>query len=341
MAYDPFKSITAKAKGGAKTLQTVASNRIEDIKSGDALNPLNMPGNQVRDLKTLNQNTVLPIVSQARKDLGKTPVEWSNKAEGWWTEKVRDPATGLYHKIEDEAGKLAKQFKGVLGPGGGIPGGGGQVGVPIMPGAGSGGLGGPVQIGGGPGADARGMVAGNPNEFRQYQTNLASQLAAQAEGRTPSLADMQFKQAQQANEASFYSQMASGRGNPLAARTAAMSVQQSQAQTARDAAMARLAEQQKAQELLGGVATQGRTADITQEKTAQDRAIAQAQLGQQYQELQAKYVGMGMDAQKANQLAAIDIERLKIQQQAAERGVYGDIFNAAGGVVKGVAGLFT
>lgn len=344
MAYNPVTDIVKKAKGGADTLKEVGQSHLNDLKSGAEFNPMTRLGASVQDLKTLNSNTILPEVGQFRKDVGKTPLDWSNKAEGWWTQKVRDPVVGFEHSVEKGAGRLGNKIGDWIN-GRGLPGSDFSGNIPTV--GVSGGIGGtgqptgPVQIGNeGYGLGARGALVGNPNQFRDYQSNLASQLARQALGQGPSVAQMQFQQAQQQNQAALFSQLASSRGNPLAARTAAMQNQQLQSQTARDSAIARLTEQQKAQEALGNVSNQGRTGDITETKINQDRQIEQAKLGAQYQELQAKYAALGLDAQKANQLAALDMEKIKRGLTQDQDARTGNLFNALGSTVGAAAKIF-
>lgn len=121
-------------------------------------------------------------------------------------------------------------------------------------------------------------------EFRGQQMTLAKQLSDQSMGRGPSLATEQFNQAQKANQAAAFAQMASQRGGPSAmgARNTQMAVQGIQAQTARDAAMGRIQEQMTARQQLGSVLDQGRGQDIS-------LATSQAQM-QQDSEL-ARYKG--------------------------------------------------
>lgn len=183
------------------------------------------------------------------------------------------------------------------GVGGGLPGGGAPSG-PVQISAIQGGMG-----GGAGGAD---------NEFRAQQMTLAQQLAAQAAGQGPSLATEQLKQSQAANQAATFAQLASARGgaNPGMARQAMQTSAQIQGQTARDAALARIQEQMGAREQLASVANQGRTGDIQVAGQGNELAVAQAQLAQQHAELQAKYAALGLDAEKANQMAALEMEKM-------------------------------
>lgn len=183
-----------------------------------------------------------------------------------------------------------------------------------------------------------------------FQAQLANQLALRASGQGPSVVDMQAAQARQQQQAAVMSQLASQRGqaNPLAARTAMMANVQGGAQLTRDTMMNKINEQNQAQALLGQVSAQGRSQDI-QQATSQaqmqqeagltaykgqlDRAIAQgqldqrtaesmfgeaqqnarlnAQMGQAFTDSKLKFAQMGMDVQHQNQMAALEVERLR------------------------------
>lgn len=186
-------------------------------------------------------------------------------------------------------------------------------------------------------------------QFRDGQMNLAQQLAQQAAGQGPSLATNMLRQGAEANTAATFAQLASQRGGPSAmgARSAMQNAAQIQAQTGRDAANTRIQEQLSAREQLNTVLGQGRQQDIglatsqaqlNQEANltaykgqlesaiaqgtldqqtasqmfaaAQDKAKTNAALAAQFQDLQAKYAAMGLSAQQANQMAAIEVQRM-------------------------------
>lgn len=210
-------------------------------------------------------------------------------------------------------------------------------------------------------ADPRQVLinAGDDQQWRGDQRNLAAQLAEQATGRGPSLATEQLNQAQKANQAAAFAQLASQRGGPSAAM--ARQTQQTSAaiqrQTARDAAVARIQEQMGAREQLAGVLNQGRAMDqqiaiqqagLQQEAalakykgeleraiqqgtldqrtaeamfaeastTARTNAANQQQYAMEYNRLVAEYARMGMDAQKANQMAAMAVESARRGEQS-------------------------
>lgn len=195
------------------------------------------------------------------------------------------------------------------------------------------------------------------NQFRDQQMTLAQSLAQQAAGQGPSLAGQMLRQGAEANTAATFAQLASQRGGPSAmgARSAMQNASQIQAQTSRDAANARIQEQLAAREQLAGVLNTGRQGDIslatsqaqmqqeanmTAYKGQLEKAIAQGQLDQQtasqmfqaaqekakqnvqmqmqFEQLKAQYAAMGLDAQRANQLAALEVQRMQQGQVAAE-----------------------
>jgi hypothetical protein len=223
-------------------------------------------------------------------------------------------------------------------------------------------------------------------QFRDYQSGLAAQLAAQAAGQGPSLAVNALKQGQEANLAATMAQQASLRGAaaPGMARATMQTAAEIQGKAAQEAAQARLAEQMQAQQLLGQVSGAAREQDIglatQQAQLEQQTALAKYQgdlqlaveqgritsqeaqamfnqanetarynagLQQQFMALQAQYAAMGLDADKANQLAALEIERMKqgaVQAQnaqsqaanAANKQMFGQILQA-GATVGGAA----
>lgn len=241
-----------------------------------------------------------------------------------------------------------------------------------------------AQIGALPSAPIGANIAvnGGVGSMAGYQNQLASQLAARAAGQGPSIVDTQAAQQRQQNQAAIMAQLASARGgaNPLAARTAMMANVQGNAQLDRDTMMAKIAEQQQAQQLLGQVSGQGRASDIqqatsqaqlhqeaalTQYKGQLDRAISQgqldqrtaesmfgeaqqnarlnAQMGQAFNDSRTKYLQMGLDADKANQMAALEVEKLRqsgaLAQMNANAQANAATKQMAGGALSGIAGL--
>ena len=92
---------------------------------------------------------------------------------------------------------------------------------------------------------------GSLSDFRGNQRGLVDHLTAMSQGRGPSLAAQQLRAAHDRNSAQQHSFANSGRGGPLAAQVAANNVGLLGAQSAQDAASARIAEQQMALNQLG------------------------------------------------------------------------------------------
>mgnify|MGYP001572491497 CR=1 FL=1 len=100
------------------------------------------------------------------------------------------------------------------------------------------------------------------SDFRGNQANLISNLEAQASGRGPSLAGEQLKAATDRNSKQQMGLAQTGAGNPAAAGMMAQNnIAQLGAQSAQDAAQARIQEIYNAQNLLGLNIQSGRGAD--------------------------------------------------------------------------------
>lgn len=103
--------------------------------------------------------------------------------------------------------------------------------------------------------------------FRNYQMGLANQLAAQARGEGPSLAQLQLQQAtdRTLNQSLGAIRAATGPNAALAGRTAALAASGQMANMGAASGIARLQEQQAAQNALAQLAQQGRQADTAGE----------------------------------------------------------------------------
>ena len=130
------------------------------------------------------------------------------------------------------------------------------------------------------------------------QAQLAEALRAQAEGRAPSLAAMQYAQALEQSQAAAQSQIASARGLSPAQAQRLMLTQQaaSRAGAASQSAQLRLQEQQAAQAALGNLLGQRRQQELLGGQLAaglygtagglgMQQSLAQAQLDQRTNEL--------------------------------------------------------
>lgn len=211
------------------------------------------------------------------------------------------------------------------------------------------------------------------NAFRDQQAKLAAQLAQQASGQGPSIAENQLRAAQEQNIAAQYAAANSARGgyNAAVTRQAMQQGAEVQGQLAQQAAILRLQEQQAAQGMLGQVAGQARATDLEaanaqaqlqqqanlagyqgaiQQSLGQgqmDQAAAiknaelamqtqqtNAQIQQQFAQLQAQYAAMGLDAQKANQMAAMQVQQLQqsgaLGAAQAQGQMLGSIMGAVG-----------
>ncbi len=154
------------------------------------------------------------------------------------------------------------------------------------------------------------------DQFRAQQLQLTNQLSNQAQGIGPSVAQNQLRQGQSANLAATMAQLASARGgaNPGLARQALQTSANINNQTNQQAATARLQEQMQAAGLLGQVSGAARGQDI-------GIAGQNAQLQQGFQDQQQKYLAMGLNAQQANQQAALDFERLRTGVNTSNAGI--------------------
>jgi hypothetical protein len=151
---------------------------------------------------------------------------------------------------------------------------------------------------------------GGARRTGEEQRRLAEMLRAQAEGRGPSLAQMQFAQALQQAQAATQAQLASARGlSPAQAQQLAMQQQQAaRQQAAGQSAALRLQEQMAAQANLGTALAQERQGGILAASTAGGLGMQAGQLG--------------VTQQQMEQQRLIKEQELKREQQAAaEKGI--------------------
>lgn len=125
----------------------------------------------------------------------------------------------------------------------------------------------------------------NDNQFRGNQQDLISQLQAQSRGEGPSIANDQFKAAADRNIAQQRSLAASARGSSagLAGRQAMINSAGIGQDLAQQSAVQRMTEQLNAQQALGNVVNQGRSAD--QNVAGQNATLTQGNM--QYNATQA------------------------------------------------------
>lgn len=195
------------------------------------------------------------------------------------------------------------------------------------------------------GTQAPTMDTGQSDQVRQQQMALAQALQGQAAGTAPSIAQNQLQAGTDANIAQQMAMAQSGRGNPaLAQRLAMTGGADAQQAMAGQASLARLQEQQGAQNLLSSILSGTRGQDIT---GAQSNLAAATDILK---------TGMGAQstADQANLQAALQREALKLQEVLGSMGIESDIFktlkggqddgggfwSGLGSMVGGIGGLF-
>jgi hypothetical protein len=147
-----------------------------------------------------------------------------------------------------------------------------------------------------------GRQMGAPLAGRSAQEQALSMAQAAAEGKTPSVAEMQQKKSFEEALAQQYAMAASQGANPMAARQAAMNTATLQQQAAQSAAQLRSQEQAQARGELAAVGGQMATQDIQRMSSDQQTII-----NEQAQILEAQGMNQqsALDAAKANQSAAL------------------------------------
>lgn len=161
----------------------------------------------------------------------------------------------------------------------------------------------------------------------EEQRRLAEALRAQAEGRTPSLAGMQYARALEASQAAAASQLASARGLSPSQAQRLLLTQQSAARAAAagKSAEMRLQEQQMAQANLGTLLGQSRQQATLAASAAGGLGAQAGQLGLAQQELEQRRL-----------IAEQELRRQ--QQQAQERAIATGVGTVAGGLLGSLGG---
>ena len=277
-----------------------------------------------------------------------------------WKTSVNDPLAKLGDKATQAWDQVSSLFnptanQGILANQAGINGPGTtpvQVTAPAM-----GGGTGPGSVGSMQAPTAVALGAQDP-KFKAAQLAAISQLQGQAAGTGPSVAANQLKAAQEANLAATIAQANTARGaaGPAMARAAMQTNAEMQGRAAQEAATARLQEQMQAAGMLGQIAGQGREQELAGVTAAADVGLQNQQLAQQFQgvqgQLAAQYAQMGLDAQQANQAAdlklkeliqngAISQQQLQMAALTGDRDFLGNMLNAGGGAIGGLATLFS
>jgi len=183
-------------------------------------------------------------------------------------------------------------------------------------------------------------------QFRQGQTTLAAQLAAQANGTGPSLAQGQLQRATDQNLGQALAMaQAAGPNNAGAARQVAYQRGNISQQAAGDSAQLRLQEQMQAQNQLGQVLAGARGQDLG---LAGDNAQLQAQQNALNDQAVRAYLSMGMTLAQAQAAANQNYEQIRSGAFQGAAGnqiggkVVGGVLNAgsafAGGYGSGLGG---
>lgn len=158
--------------------------------------------------------------------------------------------------------------------------------------------------------------------FRDAQIKLMQNYQDRIEGKTPSLAEMQFKQASNTALQKSLGAVRGGTGSnaALAARTAALSTSSMLGNQANESAMLRLKEQQAAQEGLAGLTQAGRSGDFGVLQGNQTAEMQQRGLGAGiYEKILASDVGRQEGA--ANRATATEVARISKPRQASSPGI--------------------
>lgn len=151
---------------------------------------------------------------------------------------------------------------------------------------------------------AQAIPLGAENQYRAQQLAFLDTLRKQSTGEAPSLAEAQYKAAQEQNLRAALAQQASLRGGNVGTqlRQAQTLQGQTSADIARQGALLRLQEQQQAQQLYSQSLASGRSADVASQQTLNQMV--------QY------YTTQGLTLQQAQWKAMMDLEDLKAKQWA-------------------------
>jgi hypothetical protein len=178
-------------------------------------------------------------------------------------------------------------------------------------------------------------------QFRAGQMDLASALAAQANGTGPSVAQGQFQHATDTNLAQALAMaQAAGPNNAGAARNVAYQRGDISQQAAGDSAQLRLQEQMQARNQLGQVLAGARGQDLG---LAGDNAQLQGQQNALNDQAVRAYMSMGLTLAQAQAQAQQDLEKLRMGSFYASAGneiggkILGGVLSAGGAFAGGYA----
>lgn len=333
MAINYGGSLTSTLKDPTESIGTAASEAGQSVGNawtGSVTDHNKAVGNELG-------NAAATYFTGGLSDLAKSGL--GDNAADWWKDKVWNPAQGAWKKAEDMFGDLFNPsgFQDISGMGGlganNISKVGGQLAnrAPAWMSGGNGGAGG---------------FNSNPSAYQNAQMALINQLQRQSSGTGPSVAANQLRVGQEANLAATIAAANSARGgaNPGLARAAMQSNAEAQGRAAQEAATARLQEQLSSQGLLGTTIAQGQSSAIQQQEVSNQLEVAKNQLA-------AQYAQMGLDAEKANQQAeiqmkqliqsgAIDMKKLQMAALTGDREFLGNMFTGAGTLASGIGTIF-
>lgn len=192
------------------------------------------------------------------------------------------------------------------------------------------------------------------DQTRGQQGSLAALLQQRAMGTGgPSAAELQMQRGLDSNMSQAMSMAASQRGQNAGGGMRAMMQQRAQLgqQGIADAGVLRAQEQMGAQNSLGQLLTGMRGQDIgmatgqaqLDQSTNQSNLAAKMQQKQMNDQMTQYYMTQGMTLAQAQQQAAMDMERLRVQQNIAEQQLkdkaYNDSAQANTNLVKGVVSM--
>lgn len=173
------------------------------------------------------------------------------------------------------------------------------------------------------------------NEFRTDQRTLIQALQAKAAGTAPSVAEQTLRTGQDTAFRQALAQAASQRGGNvgLAQRSAFQNAANLQGQLAGQGALARLQEQEQAQNSLGQALMQGRQQDLGVAGLQQQRNLANLLAQQQNAESQLN-AGMGLEQTRSGFAANRNAQIAEGQRAAAQRrqSFVGGLINAGAGI---------
>lgn len=167
--------------------------------------------------------------------------------------------------------------------------------------------------------DISAMGAGRQEQVRQDQLALNQALQARMAGKTPSVAEMQMRQGQDAAMQQALAMRASARGvnAAVAQQQAADQMAALSQQAVGQTAQMRAQEQMQAEQALGSQLAGMRGQDLSQEQLSLQTQLQQQQMNDA---LVMKYLDAGLTMQQAQLQAQVDLEKARVEQENVKRG---------------------